>query len=1090
MRRNGSVPAWERDGRQMKSLPSFTKGRHRSRSRGSRSPPGRGARREVTAGAMPVLRTQDRVAARQQLSERSGSGSGAASQESAPSEVAESTIHSAATSTTTPRQDVGKGTGKPPARSSVWLGARVRPTVAFEAPSLSMKCDVVDATVWITPPSVRHATPIPHPADAVFAPSSSQADVNTELCVETVPLAFGGGAAAVVCVGGPRAGKSSALFAAPGEVPDVFMMLPLGGRDEQPPAPHKRHNGGGSAASSRSASATGEAPPAPGRHALPHALRDTHSGGVVGAFFADVVKRVAGLAVYDITVTCGLLQVVATPSGDRIEDLLDPSSTVGVQETQHDKPELVGYHEQEVLTPHDFAKIWARVRGRKEARDAPPAAAAGRPNDGCAIATICVATVYRTDTRNGATSTGQVLFAELQPPEHSKHASLAHAALTKLLCAVGAADQASDPSKVFVPWRDSKFTRVLQCVFGGCGAYTTPRILLLSLFAPSEDMLHESLATAGAMAHIAKHRRGKKGAEVGLAEAKEAARKLQARLDLVTQSTHSQWVDAQEEILRLRREVALLKNAPPRAAARPTPVEPPTPIAAPVEDPPSAAASPAARPGMAPQAKGALALAKILQVLTRHKVVRPEPGSGTVAVLGQLISQLVARERLLHLAARAAPGADVTGGARLLEGGVWCEVLRELRDVEPTVVPSEDPRSAAAPFALSTAVAEFFNWYEGVGPGREAAAEPPPPPPTKPEPRGTSQAKEEAFRREVAWLKRKAQDAQEKEKPATPKPPPPARGRDSVPGKPAAKPSTPVARPTASPSPRQKPAKPESPAALPSLPSEERGEAPADGLSAQLSHELASVVGVLDTMQHQQLERERSVAAQDEHQRSLVLLQLRNQQRQQQQQALLEEQEQRLRSLQQQLQQHSSHLHGQATGATSVASSPPRPALPTALPQPMQQAAEGEPEEVARPQRTPAQHKCQHEELEWSLSPDNVADCISEPTPLPAARAPVGTPTCLGAASGETQFRFDDTAESPTSLQRLAEGLTPSPAAPRLAAPASAAAAPVESDGEAVWRAEAPPPAAAAAQHQAPLPAAAASGAQPRAKRFARPKCP
>eukprot|EP00659_Diplonema_papillatum_P001638 gene1638-2447_t len=671
--REKEVPAWERDGREMKSLPSMTT-KDRSRSKPHAAP---AARR---GSAKPAL----------------NSSSGCCS----------------STRSETPPNPPKQQHRRPPHRraadsvkSSVWTCFRVRPPSKYEADGDVVRCDAVEAALYVPSPAAKcnATTGIRHPgagykADAAFGPTASQGDLNMALCMEIVPIAFGGGTAAVVCTGGRLSGKTSMLFACPGELPDPYAVpVPSG------PGWSSSSTGAHGAVAKQVSAALGGAAPRP-------EVVHTHFGGLVPAFMSDVVKRVADLSVYNITVAVSLLQVTA---GDQIVDVLGaaggdpPAVHVGAEGAAV----LQNASERPIERASDFADLWREVRGSVA-------------SDG---ATLCVVTLTRVDDRNGGVSAGRIVFADLPSPEAGKHARTTVSVVNRVVCSAASMGPADDVSHAFIPWRESKATRILQSVLSGPGvvAYAPPRIFVVAMVNPCADHAHDALTTAGFVAAVAK---AKAAVEVKsdadrIEELKDVSRRLQSRLAAVTATQTERLAEAQQELVKLRREAALLKAAGGSQPAEPRRKSSPSLPAAAADEATGNPAKPQHPPSVA----------KILQVLAHHKVVKPDAGAGAASVLGQLVSQVIARERAVSRARRAGPHPAAAGPSPLLllSPQKWKAVCEDLLAADPRIKPATDHRSLDQPFHVleSPDPEAFAAWWN-----HPPSTPPPPPAPASPSP--------------------------------------------------------------------------------------------------------------------------------------------------------------------------------------------------------------------------------------------------------------------------------------------------------------------------------------------------------------------
>ena len=655
-------PPWNRDGREMRSLPSV-----RSQSTSS-----------FTAAATAA------AAASAAADAAAGGRRGSASSRGSTQTCASSTAASGTASRRGLRRrpsarsgDGGCGSGGASAAAAppVWTCLRMRPCVGAETPSPQVTADAVARCV------VGSAKGAPaHGASCVFGPAAPQAEVNEALCLELVPLLFGGGGGVVVASGGARAGKTAALFGARADTPDPFGVE--GSGEEE------------------------------GAAALPPSHHRTHLGGVVPALLSDVLRRVADLPVYDCALTLSFLSLpaaaaaaAAAPSGELV-DLLSTASSSDVASTAapavrealpHAGPSLHGHVECAVETPHDFAALWAQARRRLQdvAADTPPPVV------------ICCVSLTRVDSRNGATSQGQLLFVDLPASGHASSA----AAVSKVLTAVDAGEGCGGGGgggDGFVPWRDSRLTRLMQCAFTPAPPSPlahAPRFFLLGTLAPTAELAADALATAGFVGQF--HRAGGGGgggASAGGAElehATDVARRLQRRLDCLSLAHPAALRAAVDAAHLLRRDKAHLEKQLAAARAETAAAVEAAAAAAAHHPPPVVAAA-------APVSTKPPPIANVLHILARYKVVRPEIGHGTAAVVGQLVSQLAARERVV--CAAAPRQSDV----RCLPSGTWGALLRELAAAEPSCVPTADPRSSHQPAHLCQDRAGFQEWWSAA----------------------------------------------------------------------------------------------------------------------------------------------------------------------------------------------------------------------------------------------------------------------------------------------------------------------------------------------------------------------------------------
>ena len=612
-----SLPAWERDGRELKSLPSVT---------------------------------------RQQRSTRQGSGS---TDTSATSDGSRTAVNASAVQTAVLKREVV-------AKSNLWTCLKIRPTTADEVPGRMIRADQVDRSVRITTTS---GSSITQKADQVYGPSASQAEINTTICIETVPAIFSGAGSAVVYLGPRGSGKTSGLFAGPMEIPDP-VAVPVTTASGWP---ESRKSDADSAA-----------------------ISSTHFGGLVPAFLSDILRRVADLTLYDITVSVQMISI----EGDSVIDLMNSdkeSSQVALQDS-----DMLGATSHEIETAADFGRLWGTTLENAANSNSPDDE---EMSESSTPVICCIVSIERVDIRNGAVTLGTQLFLDIPPPESSTAAKLSSAALTKVLCTIGIQEPDADLRKIFIPWRDSKLTRVMHAAMSrATNNSKIPKMMIVGMLSPTDDEVgvHASLATSSLISSISKNRKGTASTE----SAKEAARRMQLRLETLCEAHRREWSDTQEELIRLRRENVLLKSG-------------------------SSAGPP----------KGNASIAKVLQVLLKEKIFKPEPGEGaTMALISQLLSQLVVRERKIN-------DADCLSGER------WLEIISALQKAEPSIIPQKPPHRAVdnpLKAAVKNNKGTFLNWYKNSPASTTSTLTPTPKPETS---QSKRDSKEEAFNREVSWLK-------------------------------------------------------------------------------------------------------------------------------------------------------------------------------------------------------------------------------------------------------------------------------------------------------------------------------------------------
>eukprot|EP01060_Flectonema_neradi_P009276 TRINITY_DN16623_c0_g1_i1.p1 TRINITY_DN16623_c0_g1~~TRINITY_DN16623_c0_g1_i1.p1 ORF type:complete len:988 (+),score=210.92 TRINITY_DN16623_c0_g1_i1:54-2966(+) len=612
-----SLPAWERDGRELRSLPSMT------RSQRSRN----------ASSSIDTTVTSE------------GSGTTA--------------VNASIPSTSSIKKE-------PVARCNVWTCLKIRPTSPNETPGRMIRSDQVDRSVKI----MTATNSVTQRADQVYGPSASQAEINTTICIDAVPAIFSGNGSAVVYIGPKGSGKTSSLFAGPMEIPDPVAV----------PVP--------------TTSGWPEIKKADANQAA--AISSTHFGGLVPAFLSDILRRVADLTLFDITVSIQILSV----RGDSIIDLLN-SDKSNAQVTLQDS-DVLGATAHDIETAADFAHLWGTAL-ENAANDG------NSSNSDDEVATTapiicCVVSVERVDIRNGAVTVGTQLFLDIPPPESSTSAKLSLSALTKVICTVGSQEPEADLRKIFIPWRESKLTRVMHAALSKVSNNTKiPKMMIVGMLCPTADEagVHESLATMSIIGSISKNRKGAVCAE----GPKEVARRMQLRLETLCEAHRKEWSETQEELTRLRRENVLLRSSNSSSGS-----------------------------------KGNTSIAKVLQVLLKEKIFKPEPGDGaTMALISQLLSQIVVRER-------KSKDNDNLSGER------WFEIISALQKAEPAIIPQKPPhRAADNPLKMATrkeGKTSFLKWYSATMPSESE--------PSKTQTKKVKDLKDEAFKREVSWLKSNA----------------------------------------------------------------------------------------------------------------------------------------------------------------------------------------------------------------------------------------------------------------------------------------------------------------------------------------------
>eukprot|EP01065_Artemidia_motanka_P015205 TRINITY_DN19077_c0_g1_i1.p1 TRINITY_DN19077_c0_g1~~TRINITY_DN19077_c0_g1_i1.p1 ORF type:complete len:968 (+),score=258.79 TRINITY_DN19077_c0_g1_i1:52-2904(+) len=558
------------------------------------------------------------------------------------------------------------------AHATVWGAFRVRPPLGHESVGEGPVADVIESAVRIPAPGGGQGrgsadVAAEHLADAVFSVSCPQLDVNAELCLQLVPAAFSGAGAVVIGYGPDGGGKSEVLFGVPGSLAD-------------PVCP-------------------GE-PPEDGQ-----SVGGSHSGGAVAAFIADVLRRVADLAIFDMSLLVSVLRV----RGGELEDLIDPSATPQIREAVAECPEVCGATWREVWCPADWTTVWTRARARL-----------GRGQRGHGSGVVCIVELRRRDRRNGAEVTTQVMFGELpavpqtgqaEDRDAAREAGFANAATGKVLEALASGG-------VHVPWREHRFTRVMQTALTQDSG-DAARVVAVCCLQPTADRLVEAQSAAALLSRVLRSRRG--GVRP-TADARGLAQKLQARLDKVAATAHPQWQRMEQELGRLRREVAVLRGGGGESASREQPMERSRPDAG---------------------------LQRAVDALRRHCATGVSDATGSIA---QLASQLCSREqalrstihrqRSLARAARAAAdprhhslldalmaSADVCADSvPTMSGERWLGLLQELGGA--VAAPSlADPRSAPQPLRMARDAAAFLRWWEGdpeYEPSDSGADSPPP----------------------------------------------------------------------------------------------------------------------------------------------------------------------------------------------------------------------------------------------------------------------------------------------------------------------------------------------------------------------------